>query len=124
LKRIVEANPRYTTEQFAERLNVGTSSIKRAFERINKVRIRDEVVPYDLTEFQKLPRFNNSIIYFYIHLSDLKDFTSLFLFYHNAFENKQKYNELTSENISTNCSVKRNNHIDLQGFMCAMVKSK
>jgi transposase len=38
LKRIVEANPRQTTMGYAQRLEVGTSSITRALKRIKKVK--------------------------------------------------------------------------------------
>jgi transposase len=61
LKRIVEANPRNTTVQFAARLDVGTSTIKRALKRIDKVRIRDEVIPYDLTESQSEKRLEKAM---------------------------------------------------------------
>jgi histone-lysine N-methyltransferase SETMAR len=56
LKRIVETNPHQTTMGYAQRLKVGTSSITRALKRIKKVKRRDQLVPYDLTENQKLRR--------------------------------------------------------------------
>jgi histone-lysine N-methyltransferase SETMAR len=61
LKRIFEANPRNTTVQFAARLDVGISTIKGALKRIDKVRIRDEVVPYDLTESQSEKRLEKTM---------------------------------------------------------------
>jgi hypothetical protein len=57
---MVIANPRLSTKEYARRLKVGSSSVKRTFKKLKMVKRRDELVPYDLSESQKLCRVQRS----------------------------------------------------------------
>jgi transposase len=50
LQSMVMANPRQSTKEYARRLKVGTSSVKRAFKKLKMVKKCDELVAYDLSE--------------------------------------------------------------------------
>ena len=58
MKQLIEANPRKTTREVAEELNVDQSTVVRHLKQIGKTKkLEDEWVPHELTEQQTTRRF-------------------------------------------------------------------
>ena len=60
LRALIEADPRKTTREVAEELNVAQSTVVRHLKQIGKVKKLDKWVPHELNENQKNRRFDVS----------------------------------------------------------------